>query len=213
MTYLATLLILIGIYLIDSGVKNRAPIGFLMAVARDPSDLRKTLDQFNGNWTPGIGEVPRGTSGRVPKPSGQGLPPNADPRNGRLKASELKALTWAPGQRLAPGAADALTSLNKAYRARFGRNLTVTDSYRSYAAQVATKALKGDLAADPGTSNHGVGLAVDLGGGVEDFGTPQHEWMQANASKYGWVHPSWARQGGSKPEPWHWEFVGNTVAA
>lgn len=211
MTYIAVLLILAGMYLIDSGVKNRAPIGFLQAIIRDPSDVRKTLDQFDGRWTHGPGEVPRGTGGRVPKDAGLGS--SADPRNGRLSPSELKGLSWAPGQRLVPAAADALTNLNRAYRQQFGRNLFVTDSYRSYAEQVAVKALKGNLAAPPGTSNHGVGLAVDLGGGVQHFGSRQHEWMLANAPSHGWVHPTWARQGGDKPEPWHWEFVGGTVAA
>ena len=37
------------------------------------------------------------------------------------------------------------------------------------------------LAAVPGTSNHGWGLAVDLCGGIERFGTQQYAWMQANA--------------------------------
>jgi LAS superfamily LD-carboxypeptidase LdcB len=32
--------------------------------------------------------------------------------------------------------------------------------------------------------------------------------MKENAGQFGWVHPAWAQQGGSKPEPWHWEFVG-----
>ena len=29
-----------------------------------------------------------------------------------------------------------------------------------------------------------------------------------NASLFGWSHPAWAQQGGSKPEPWHFEFGG-----
>jgi LAS superfamily LD-carboxypeptidase LdcB len=58
----------------------------------------------------------------------------------------------------------------------------------------------------PGTSNHGWGLAVDLCGGVNLFGTAQTVWMQLNAGHYGWVHPDWAQAGGRNPEPWHWEF-------
>jgi hypothetical protein len=27
-----------------------------------------------------------------------------------------------------------------------------------------------------------------------------------HAPDHGWHHPRWARQGGSKPEPWHWEY-------
>ena len=54
----------------------------------------------------------------------------------------------------------------------------------------------------------GWGLAVDLGGGINRFGTVQHEWMRSNAPRFGWVHPSWARQSGSLPEAWHWEYKG-----
>jgi LAS superfamily LD-carboxypeptidase LdcB len=84
----------------------------------------------------------------------------------------------------------------------------VTDSYRSYAAQVDVFARKPGLAAVPGRSKHGWGLAVDFCGGVQSFDGEAHHWMQANAARYGWVHPAWAEPGGSMPEPWHWEFQG-----
>ena len=58
----------------------------------------------------------------------------------------------------------------------------------------------------PGTSNHGWGQAVDLSGGIQSFGSAEFTWMQANAGKYGWKPPEWAQAGGSKPEPWHWEY-------
>lgn len=128
--------------------------------------------------------------------------------NGRLPASELCRIDWAAHERLRCDADRALTRLNEAYRARFGRNLDINDAYRSYAEQVAIKKKRGRFAARPGTSNHGWGKAVDLGGGVNRFGSSQHTWMRANAPRYGWVHPSWARANGSLPEPWHWEFTG-----
>jgi murein DD-endopeptidase MepM/ murein hydrolase activator NlpD len=103
-------------------------------------------------------------------------------------------------------AAAAYRSLAKAFRARFGTTMCITDSYRSYTEQVRLYAVKPSLAALPGTSNHGWGLAVDLCGGIQRFGSAEHEWMLANAGRYGWTHPRWARQGGSRPEPWHWEF-------
>ena len=68
------------------------------------------------------------------------------------------------------------------------------------------------MCAVPGTSNHGWGLAVDLGGGVNRFGTAQHEWMRANGPGHGFVHPAWAQRGGSNPEAWHWEFNGAVAA-
>ena len=59
----------------------------------------------------------------------------------------------------------------------------------------------------PGTSNHGWGVAADLCGGVQRFSTLQHVWLSQNAPKYRWVHPDWAQQNGSRPEPWHWEYA------
>jgi len=86
--------------------------------------------------------------------------------------------------------------------------MVVSDSYRSYAGQVACVRTKGYLCATPGTSNHGNGIAVDFGGGIETFGTKQHAWMDANAGDLQWVHPSWADIRGTKPEAWHWEYSG-----
>jgi murein DD-endopeptidase MepM/ murein hydrolase activator NlpD len=124
--------------------------------------------------------------------------------NGLIPTSRL--CTVASVHRLRCDAAAAYRSLSKAYRARFGRPLCITDSYRSYAAQVDLYARKPSLAALPGTSNHGWGIAVDLCGGIQSFGTAQYRWMTAHAGTYGWVHPAWARQGGNREEPWHWEF-------
>ncbi len=123
--------------------------------------------------------------------------------NGFLPASALCPI-GVPGHALRADAAAAFKELNAAY----GGGLCVTDSYRSYAAQVDVYQRKPGLAAVPGTSNHGWGIAVDFCGGVQSFGTPAYQWMKANAPRFGWVHPSWAEPGGSKPEPWHWEFVG-----
>lgn len=126
--------------------------------------------------------------------------------NGQIPSSVLCELGWAPNQLLRCDAAVELENLNDAFRAEFGRNLDVTDGYRSYAEQLSVAASKGGLAAVPGTSNHGWGQAVDLSGGIESFGTAEHAWMVANAGKYGWKHPAWAQAGGSKPEAWHWEY-------
>ena len=63
------------------------------------------------------------------------------------------------------------------------------------------------VAATPGTRQHGLGLSVDLCGGVQDFSAPAHLWMQRHAPLYGWFHPAWAESSGVRPEPWHWEFA------
>ncbi len=147
-------------------------------------------------------------AGGGPRVSGDGTYRVPSAGSGRLDPSTLCALSWAPNRVLRCDAAAAFEQLNAAYRARFGKNIVVTDAYRDYAAQVAVWAAKPSLAAIPGTSNHGWGLAVDLGGGINQFGSEQHSWMRANAPAFGFQHPSWARSDGSKPEAWHWEYVG-----
>ncbi|MGY2064414.1 NlpC/P60 family protein [Blastococcus sp. SYSU DS0619] len=125
--------------------------------------------------------------------------------NGRIPAEALCRLGIA-GHALRCDAAASYAQLDAAFAAEFGTPLRITDSYRSFGAQVAAYYAKPGLAAVPGTSNHGWALAVDIGGGVNVAGTPQWTWMTANAARFGFVQPDWARPGGEKPEPWHWEF-------
>ncbi|MFI6574755.1 D-alanyl-D-alanine carboxypeptidase family protein [Nocardiopsis sp. NPDC050513] len=125
--------------------------------------------------------------------------------NGRYPVSALCPLPQA-GEWLRPDAAAAFVALDAAYRARFGVPMCVADSYRPYHEQVRLfQEMLPGMAARPGTSQHGLGLAVDLCGGVHDFGSPQHAWMLAHAPGHGWINPDWARGGF---EPWHWEFTG-----
>ena len=63
----------------------------------------------------------------------------------------------------------------------------ITDSYRSYDEQVDVARRKGlysqgGLAAKPGTSEHGWGMATDL-----DLNSKAQAWMRANGEKYGFV--------------------------
>lgn len=133
----------------------------------------------------------------------------ADAENGRLPAELLCGVDFQRGVSLRCDAAQTLEQLNVAFRARFGRDLEVASAYRTYEEQVSVKASKGGLAAVPGTSNHGDGVAVDFEGfgSVGQFGLPTYLWMAANAGDYGWYHPSYMQAGGAGPlEPWHWEF-------
>lgn len=125
--------------------------------------------------------------------------------NGQIPAEALCPIIGS--HKLRCDAATAFLALNEAFKAQFGKDISITDSYRSLEAQISVKAAKPHLAAVPGTSNHGWGLALDLGGGIQTFNTAEHMWMQANAPVFGWDNPSWARANGSKPEAWHWEYV------
>jgi LAS superfamily LD-carboxypeptidase LdcB len=140
-------------------------------------------------------------------------------------------------------AARAWSALAAAARIECGATLTVTstsDVYRTYEAQEAlfrrryqdsynplTCTLKSKMwngvkwwqlrgvamAAVPGTSNHGWGLAVDAalwtGSGVASItsNAKSWAWLQANAVRFGW---SWEVQS----EPWHIRYyAGDKVPA
>lgn len=128
--------------------------------------------------------------------------------NGQVPESALCEIDFDPSHELRCDAAEQLEQLDAAYVDAFGVHISISDSYRSLAGQYACTRTKGSLCATPGTSNHGLGTAVDLGGGIQTFGTRQHRWLVANADEYGWTLPEWARATGSKPEAWHWEYVG-----
>lgn len=121
--------------------------------------------------------------------------------NGRLADSSLCPL-WARGESLAAEAATSLTAMNENFKMVFGRNICLEDTYRTLSEQYRTKATKGYLAATPGTSMHGWGLAIDLCS--KDVGGETGNWIRANAQGFGWENPSWATS--SKYEPWHWEY-------
>lgn len=142
-----------------------------------------------------------------PVPECKGAPTGGYP-NGRLPLSALCPLWGTSGQLLRWDAAAAFDAMSKEFGAEFGEPICVTDSYRSYPEQVAVALAKPDLAAVPGRSNHGWGVALDLCGGIQSFTTKQHAWMVANSMAYGWFLPAWAQPGGSNPEPWHWEYAG-----
>jgi hypothetical protein len=129
--------------------------------------------------------------------------------NGHLPTSALCPLWGAPGHRLRADAAAGFNRMSHAFAAQFGAPICVSDSYRSYSEQRQVYAEKPGLAARPGTSNHGWGLAADLCGGIQTDGTSTNAWLRQNAGRFGWFHPSWADPGSSGPyEPWHWEYAG-----
>lgn len=119
--------------------------------------------------------------------------------NGQVPTHALLPLEAQPYHRLAEPAARAWDSVVRAAAAE-GITLRITDSYRDFAEQVDLVERKGlysqgGLAATPGRSNHGWGLAVDAD--VTDPHTLQ--WLRVNGPRFGFVETS-------DREPWHWEF-------
>ncbi|TFV89448.1 D-alanyl-D-alanine carboxypeptidase family protein [Blastococcus sp. CT_GayMR16] len=127
--------------------------------------------------------------------------------NGLIPPSAMCPLGVA-GHSLRCDAAAAYRAMSGAFAAAFGSPICITDSYRTYASQVRLYGQKPALAAVPGTSNHGWGLAVDLCGGIENYDTAPYNWMKVNAGRFGFLHPDWAEPGNGREEPWHWEYAG-----
>ncbi|WP_146820104.1 M15 family metallopeptidase [Actinotalea fermentans] len=137
---------------------------------------------------------------------------DGDGSNGRMPRSAMTALGWCTDslgnqQWLRTDAAQAMVRLNDAFRAQFGENIAIDLSYRSYEDQVRARELYGGLAARPGTSNHGLGTAVDTWEwAAYDFGSERYAWLVANGPAYGWHNPAASEPG--NPEYWHFEYRG-----
>jgi len=97
-----------------------------------------------------------------------------------------------------------------------GVTITIASGFRTVARQeyfwncYQTKQCNnGNLAARPGTSNHGKGIALDLntncgtqtGAKPNCGGSKVYQWLLNNGHKYGFKRTV-------QSEPWHWEYVG-----
>ena len=87
----------------------------------------------------------------------------------------------------------------------------MTSCYRSYDLQVWWRNYycsvgQCGLAADPGTSKHGLGRAVDFDDqeGRMRFDSPGYHWLTTNAGAHGFSQPLSQTPFGASPEPWHW---------
>lgn len=137
-----------------------------------------TWAKLLGGSSGGSADPHTGGSCRNPKTAGYS--------NGRLPSSTL---VTAPGStvKMSCHALKDYTALNNAYKAAHGgQNINAYSGYRTYAEQeyfwncyLTKKCNNGNLAARPGTSNHGWGMAFDVGG--------DRAWLHRNAPKYGYV--------------------------
>lgn len=130
--------------------------------------------------------------------------------SGLLSPFELSPINTELGaHRLYPDAAISLNELANEFKSEFGGSLQITDSYRNYEAQVDLYVRKPDLAAVPGESDHGWGLAIDVASNVDQEGSLEHEWMEDYADNFGWKQVNPPVQGKFVNQPWHFEFQGD----
>ena len=82
-----------------------------------------------------------------------------------------------------------------------------------------SEAAAAKISAPPGHSEHHTGLSVDVGNNqnpnlnVSWANTPEYQWMQENAGKYGY-ELSFPEDGSGAAgfEPWHWRYIGSEKA-
>jgi zinc D-Ala-D-Ala carboxypeptidase len=128
-------------------------------------------------------------------------------RNGHLDPSELSPVSgaWNGTGYLLPPAASAWEQM-RAAAAADGIDLRAVDLYRSWDVQESAyrayqSGAKDEYVLAPGSSQHGIGLAVDVtNGSIIEVGDREHAWLRDNASRFGWYPIS--------NESWHWEFRG-----
>lgn len=176
------------------------------------------LGQNSPTGNPDVNAISPSSSPLATK--GAGIKPN-NIMNGRLNTSDpqqlvplgdyVDASAVAPSARfLNPYVEPKFKQLCEAYSAQKGKKLTITDCYRSLPEQQKCAESKGiypqGLCARPGNSNHGLGLAVDVGG--RDLREIEI-WMYQNAGAYGFTTIS--KQGPGSREAWHWECTGSSL--
>ncbi len=108
-----------------------------------------------------------------------------------------------------------------------GIELFVKSAFRSYNEQSALKSAykvtygagtANTFSADQGYSEHQLGTTVDFistgqGGNLNGFEkTAAYEWLQKNAHKYGFVLSYPPNNAHYIFEPWHWRYVGESLA-
>lgn len=129
--------------------------------------------------------------------------------------------------------ADSFTEMYYAAK-EDGITLTPISGYRSYERQemnhknrIALWQSKGysyneavaktsEVILPPGTSEHNLGLAMDICSLDYDFNeTKEYKWLETNAHKYGFIlryTEEWKSKTGIVGEPWHWRYVGKENA-
>ena len=130
------------------------------------------------------------------------------------------------GIRMRKEAAEALEKLFAAAKEEHNYTLLAVSGYRSYQSQsnIMSRRVKSIgkekarlLVADPGSSEHQLGLAMDLGckrstGLTGSFGkTPEGQWVAENCYRFGFIlryKAEWTETTGYAYEPWHIRYVG-----
>jgi D-alanyl-D-alanine carboxypeptidase len=155
--------------------------------------------------------TPDAVTAHIPNPVPGSCPVNLEGKikdaNGTLDPNTLVRIGTQKDGRpalLKKEAAESYLAMVAAAKAN-GITWVINDSYRTYQQQIDIRRSVGvSLSATPGKSNHGCGLAVDLG--VAIYERPPYHWLMKNAAKFGFKRIYLSGRG-AQPESWHWEYT------
>lgn len=153
--------------------------------------------------------------------------PSLSAVNGKKPAGDLCPVpawalsAWAPNttRYLGCSALQGFVEMNTAFKAKFGYNIRLDEGYRDLVTQNMYHLIYPyPRAAMPGTSNHGLGMAIDLEAETSavhvgshthyNFGSAADQWLTANGKNYGWDRPPYLDATGNNPEYWHYNYIG-----
>lgn len=208
-------------HFVVNGVSKGSGIYCTVSGASAPQNLTVTFRKFSGNYQSGIAQLVNRT---YPIPNASSY-----------TVSDLTSVKYAVSGRdvkLRKEAAQALDQMIAAYRsANPSSSLYAQSGYRSYSYQttlyknqVSRKGnniyAAGVVSAIPGTSEHELGLAVDLtydGTLLQSFGSSrQGKWLAEHCGEYGFIlrYPADKQMvTGIIYEPWHFRYVGKAVVS
>lgn len=102
------------------------------------------------------------------------------------------------------------------YRQQENYNNLVNNFKEQGMSEEEAKQMAGARVDEPGASESGAGLSVDIIGTSSDFDkTKEYAWLMSNAHKYGFVlrYPEEKfTVTGVRARPWHWRYVGAQAA-
>ncbi|MGI5874728.1 MAG: D-alanyl-D-alanine carboxypeptidase family protein [Bacillota bacterium] len=212
-------------YLVDAVYQNGASVGAVpslsVSTANGNQQVSATFRYRPGNAYAGVAQLVNRT---YPIANAKSyVPPNL---------TSIKYNTPGKDVKMQYEAAKALDQMIAAFRAAYpSRRLYGQSGYRSYSYQTTLYNNQisrrggniyraGTISAIPGTSEHQMGLAIDVSGDgslSQSFGsTTQGKWLAAHCHEYGFIlrYPAGKEMvTGIIYEPWHFRYVGKDVAA
>ena len=190
---------------------------YVVRSAKDPQSLIISFKELVGDPYSGYGQLVNRS--------------NPIPNAASYKPADLKKVKYGSVQ-LRAEAANALDRMIDAYKKEYpGSTLSARSGYRDHNTQIylydrqigrqgGNKYKAGTISAVPGTSEHELGLAVDLvneqNSLVQSFAySKQGKWLAAHCMEYGYIlrYPAdKERVVGIIYEPWHFRYVGIDIA-